>query len=331
MNNLIKQENVSPEFYSASNLAKDCASFFSMHKIPFTLNPQKANIYFHESYLQVKSTLVFAVTSGEKIIKITGESGVGKTLLVNDVLSSIDHHYYPIRILNPKISPTDLLCQIINEFGRPYPIDASTEQLMRLLQFTLHEHYTQTNTNMLVWIDDAHQLPNNTLLSIDKISSWSTPSRALLQFILSGNNSLDTLLQTPALSSLKNNIRFSDNLEPIKKAEIKSYVQSCIHSSNKNDRPLFTEKALAQLHKRSNGNPSTINKLAYKSLLLAYGKGLRSIAHHYVNTAFQEENASARPSTSRRPATKNWNITLVLWAFVNTGLAIALAYHGGYL
>ncbi|MDH3327182.1 MAG: AAA family ATPase [Gammaproteobacteria bacterium] len=324
MNNLIDKKPMSTELAPIPNFGFDCASFFSMHKTPFTLTPKKTHIYTHENYKHAKNTLLFGISSGEKLLKITGNVGVGKTLLINDVLSSIDHQHYPVRILNPKISSRDLLCQIIDEFGLAYPIDATIEQLMRFLRFTLHEHYAQTEANILVWIDDAHNLSNDTLLIIDKISSWSTPNRALLQFIISGANELDQRLDHQRLSSMKNNIRFSDTLKNINKNEIGNYVSSCIQSHEKHDEPQFTPSALKQLYKCSDGNPSAINKLAYKSLLVAYGNGLRTITHHYVNTAFSEQDKE-----TEKPENKKLYFTLSAWACINVVLAIA--FFGGYL
>ena len=351
MNELVEKNNsFSRNLNESNNLVItrdygfDCASFFSMHKTPFTLTPPKNHIFEHENYLHAKNTLLFGISSGEKLLKITGEVGAGKTLLINDTLSSIDHQHYPIRILNPKISPKDLLCQIIDEFGRPYPADATIEQLMRVLRFTLHEHYTRTDANILVWIDDAQNLSNNTLLIIDKISSWSTPNRALLQFIISGSIELDQRLEHPLLSSMKNNIRFSDILINIKKHELSDYVSSCIHSEDELDKPQFIPRALKQLYKYSNGNPSAINKLAYKSLLLAYGKGLRTVTHHYVNAAFREQydaqnhvhqylqnkvKTKSQQSSGKLYTKKHWLHASVAWLSINA--VLAYAYFGGYL
>jgi len=324
MNHLIDPKTTENALEPITDPGFDCASFFSMHKTPFTLAPKKENIYQHRNYLHVKNTLLFGISSGEKILQVTGNIGAGKTLLVNDVLSSIDHHHYPIRILNPRISPKDLLSQIIDEFGRPYPIDATIEQLMRLLRFTLHEHYTKTEANILVWIDDAHFLSNNTLLIIEKISSWTTPNRALLQFVLSGSNELDERLNHRLLLSLKNNIRFSDKLHAINKDEIADYVESCIQSDEKYEKPFFTPKALSCLHKLSNGNPSSINKMAYKALLIAYGEGFRKITHHYIKMAFKEHHTVTKSSFVEK-----WKVGIASWMCVNVVLAIA--FFGGYL
>lgn len=323
MNNLTKHKTASNNLVPIGNPGFDCANFFSMHRTPFTLTPKKENIYEHENFIHVKNTLLFGISSGEKLLQITGDIGSGKTLLINDVLSSIDHQHYPIKILNPKISPKDLLCQIIDEFGRPYPVDATIEQLMRLLRFTLHEHYTKTDANILVWIDDAHLLSKNTLLIIDKISGWSTPNRALLQFIISGANELHDKLNHPLLSSLKNNIRFSDKLSNINKNEIGAYVKSCIQSKEQHDEPQFTPKALTALYKHSSGNPSVVNTLAYKALLLAYGKGNRTITHNYINSAFHDHQNKITNKLNK------WYVAAAVWICVN--IVVGVAFFGGYL
>ncbi len=323
MNNLANSTQDTTDLTLIDTSRFNCANFFSMHRTPFTLTPKKENIYAHDNFIHVKNTILFGISAGERLLQITGDIGSGKTLLINDVLSSVDHQHYPIRILNPRISPVDLLCQIIDEFGRPYPIDATIEQLLRLLRFTLHEHYTQTDANILVWIDDAHFLSRNTLIIIDKISSWSTPNRALLQFIISGSNELNNKLSHSTLSSLRNNIRFTDKIENMRKDEIAKYVKSCIQSAERHDEPQFTPQAFSALFKYSKGNPSAVNTLAYKALLLAYGKGRRTISHQYVNAAFKER------YNKKKQKTNKWLVAAVTWIGIN--LALGGAFMGGYL
>lgn len=290
MNELVENMPANTSLVKTIDLGLGCAGFFSMHKTPFTHTPIKSRIFPHQSYTHVKNTLMFALTSGEKLIKITGQTGIGKTLLINDVLSTIDHHFYAIRILNPKISAKILLCQIIDEFGLPYPADANVEQLMRLLRFALHEHYTKVDANIVIWFDDAHLLPENTLLLINKMGEWATPSRPLIQFIISGPSDLDKKINQHQFSSFKNNIRFSDQLNPIHKDELEAYLASYIQSLDKLNEPQFTPKALTTLYRYSQGNPSWINKLTYQALLQGFGKGQRIITHHYIKVAAQELN-----------------------------------------
>ena len=288
MNELVDNKVINSSLIKTIDLGLGCAGFFSMHKAPFTHTPIKSRIFPHQSYRHVKNTLMFALTSGEKLIKITGQIGIGKTLLINDVLSTIDHQFYAIKIFNPKISAKNLLCQIIDEFGLPYPADANVEQLMRLLRFSLHDHYTKIDANIIVWLDDAHLLPENTLLLINKMGEWATPSRPLIQFIMSGSTDLDKKISQPQLSSLKNNIRFSDQLMPMHKEELESYLESYIQSIEKLNEPQFTPKALTNLYRYSHGNPSWVNKLTYQALLQGFGKGQRTITHHFVKAAAQE-------------------------------------------
>ena len=210
MNSLVAREDYLPssDLTTPANIANDCASFFGLQKIPFLLKPSNTKIFEHISYTQVKNTLLFGLSSNEKILKITGDHGSGKTLLINQVLSEVDRQLYPICILNSQISSKELLQQIIDEFGQPYPVEATTEQLLRLLRFVLYEHYSNSDTSIVLWIDNAEQLPIDTLLIIEKIVGLETPTRNLIQIILSGANELDNKLKQPYLSALSHKIRF---------------------------------------------------------------------------------------------------------------------------
>ena len=56
--------------------------FFNLHDMPFSLLPNTHYYVDLPSHQQCFSMLMFAVASGEGIIKIIGEVGTGKTLLL---------------------------------------------------------------------------------------------------------------------------------------------------------------------------------------------------------------------------------------------------------
>ena len=94
--------------------------FFNLNEMPFLLLPNTSFYVDLPSHQQCFSTLMFAVASGEGIIKIIGEVGTGKTLLCRRLLNSLNEDkYYSAYIPNPNLNPTELKRALARELQVP--------------------------------------------------------------------------------------------------------------------------------------------------------------------------------------------------------------------
>jgi len=262
---------------------------FGFSKLPFSSLPRSSYFYQYDSALHVLNTVIFSIKSGEAVVKVTGDPGVGKTYLLRQAMSSLAEECYVINNLNPNVSANVFLKSIVEEFGVAYSLEANNAQLIKHIQYLLYEHYTKTDYRIVVWVDDAHNLPQQTLEVIQTLAQLETSARKLIQFVLSGTTALDDKLKSRRLVHLKQKIIYAERLLPLDYAAFKGYVNARLTDAGSPDGSYFTDAAMQALFKQSFGIPRQINCIAHKAMLLAFGKGHLEIKKEDVVIAAQDQ------------------------------------------
>ncbi|HDX8370871.1 TPA: MSHA fimbrial biogenesis protein MshM [Aeromonas dhakensis] len=287
---------------------------FGLQEAPFGLTPNTGFYYGlppHEEALQV---LNWALAQGEGFIKVTGEVGTGKTLLCRKLLSELGSEERPVRLAwlpNPHLSPAELRIALALELGLPVRDQSELDLTDRIHRHLISLH--RQGSRVVVLIDEAQALPDETLEAIRLFGNLETESSKLLQIVLFGQPELDSRLAKPHLRQLRQRIGFSYCLRPLRFDETRAYLEHRLHISGYRGAPLFGGSALRQLWRASRGIPRLINILAQKCLMLAYGQGARQIDGRLVRLAVRDTD------DARRFVSRHWWPLLLL-------LGCALAY-----
>ena len=287
---------------------------FGLQEAPFGLTPNTGFYYGlppHEEALQV---LNWALAQGEGFIKVTGEVGTGKTLLCRKLLSELGSEERPVRLAwlpNPHLSPAELRIALALELGLAVRDQSELDLTDRIHRHLISLH--RQGSRVVVLIDEAQALPDETLEAIRLFGNLETESSKLLQIVLFGQPELDSRLAKPHLRQLRQRIGFSYSLRPLRFDETRAYMEHRLHISGYRGAPLFGGSALRQLWRASRGIPRLINILAQKCLMLAYGQGARQIDSRLVRLAVRDTD------DARRLLSRRWWPLLLL-------LGCALAY-----
>ncbi|KHN65290.1 MSHA fimbrial biogenesis protein MshM [Aeromonas hydrophila] len=281
---------------------------FGLQEAPFGLTPNTGFYYGlppHEEALQV---LNWALAQGEGFIKVTGEVGTGKTLLCRKLLSELGSEERPVRLAwlpNPHLNPAELRIALALELGLAVRDQSELDLTDRIHRHLIALH--QQGSRVVVLIDEAQALPDETLEAIRLFGNLETESSKLLQIVLFGQPELDTRLAKSHLRQLRQRIGFSYCLRPLRFDETRAYLEHRLQISGYRGAPLFGGWALRQLWRASRGIPRLINILAQKCLMLAYGQGARQIDSRLVRLAVRDTD-DARRFVARRW----WPLVLLL-------------------
>lgn len=268
---------------------------FGLQEAPFGLTPNTGFYYGlppHEEALQV---LNWALAQGEGFIKVTGEVGTGKTLLCRKLLSELGSEEQPVRLAwlpNPHLNPAELRIALALELGLAVRDQSELDLTDRIHRHLIALH--QQGSRVVVLIDEAQALPDETLEAIRLFGNLETESSKLLQIVLFGQPELDSRLAKPHLRQLRQRIGFSYCLRPLRFDETRAYLEHRLHISGYRGAPLFGGSALRQLWRASRGIPRLINILAQKCLMLAYGQGARQIDGRLVRLAVRDTDDARR-------------------------------------
>ncbi|MCH8492838.1 MAG: AAA family ATPase [Idiomarina sp.] len=267
---------------------------FGFSELPFTLTPNTSfycDLRVHNEALQV---LITALKTGEGFIKVTGEVGTGKTLICRKLLNEIPDHFVTAYIPNPYLPPEELRHAVAAELGVPDHQNVDQHQLTRAIEKQLVALNKEGRSVVLI-IDEAQALPNESLEALRLLSNLETETRKLLQLVMFGQPELDERLATRELRQLRQRVSFSYRLETLSEEELARYMHHRIQIAGFKGPMLFTPEVIWWIHKGSRGVPRLANVLSHKVLLLAYGAGRHEITVQDAKNAIADTEDAKMP------------------------------------
>lgn len=271
---------------------------FGLREPPFRLTPDTAFFFPGSSHQQALTMLQVALAEGEGFLKLTGEVGLGKTLLCRTLLAQLGPEFFTAWIPNPDQSPASMRASLARELGIDLPGNAGQDRALRLITERLLALAAEGRRPVLL-VDEAQALPKATLEAIRLLTNIETEQRKLLQVVLLGQPELDRRLAQDDLRQLRQRISFSASLRPFDAEAVAQYIRHRLRIAGHGSGELFDPPALRRLAQASGGVPRLINILAHKSLLAAFGKGLPRAGEAEVERAVADTESVA-PAPRRR-------------------------------
>jgi MSHA biogenesis protein MshM len=266
-------------------------AFFGLSEQPFSITPDTqfaCNIAAHEEAL---NTLLLALQDGEGFVKITGEVGVGKTLLCRRLLSMLGADRVAAYLPNPQMEPAAMLAEVASELGAEQSEDPS--MLVKAINRRVLEIAAEGKTAVLL-IDEAQMMPGQTLQTLRMLSNLETEKRKLIQIVLFGQPELDEVLSDKSARQVLQRISFHYRMPGLGRNELDIYLHHRLRVAGLRGPSLFSRAARWAIYRHSKGVPRLVNILAHKSLLAAFGEGTDRVGYHHVRRAVAETESAFR-------------------------------------
>ncbi len=262
-------------------------SHFGLREPPFSITPDPRFLYMSARHREALAHLVYGVGEHGGFVQLTGEVGTGKTSVCRCLLEQLPPHVDVALVLNPRLSPVELLAVVCDELRIAYPAGPpSPKDLVDRLYAHLLEAHGRGRRTVLI-IDEAQNLAAEVLEEVRLLTNLETTSQKLLQVILIGQPELAAMLEQPKLRQLAQRVTARYHLEPLSPAETWAYVRHRLTVAGRAD-PLFPEAALRALYRQSYGIPRVINAIADRALLGAYTEGRARVGARTVRRAADE-------------------------------------------
>ena len=259
---------------------------FGLREAPFKITPHTEFFFAGANRGETLEALIYAISSGEGIVKVTGEVGSGKTMLCRVLMERLPKSVETIYFAVPSLSPDELLATVASDLGVETD-GVNITKLIRALQGRLIEIYG-SGKRVVALIDEAHAMPVETLDQIRLLSNLETSHEKLIQIVLFGQPELDQHLSMPNIRQLKERITHSFNLLPLPARDIKDYLSFRLRAAGYRGPDLFSAEALKLITEASEGLTRRINIYADKTLLAAYAAGTHTITTDHVRAAITD-------------------------------------------
>jgi general secretion pathway protein A len=312
--------------------------FFRLKQAPFSIAPDPRYLFMTQGHREALAHLLYGVNTGGGLVLLTGEIGAGKTTVCRYFLEQVPAKCNVAYIFNPKLTVTELLQAICDEFRVGFRQEgthaASVKDYVDALTGYLLASHAGGQNNVLI-IDEAQNLSAEVLEQLRLLTNLETNERKLLQIILIGQPELRAMLDRPELQQLSQRVIARCHLQALSEQETASYIQHRLGIAGMTAPSPFPRHSVKLIHQLTQGVPRRINLLADRALLGAYSRDKRQVSRAMIAKAAAEVfGANTRDSNKKKERsrfTMSGKMTLAASAVAIWAIAWTLSsFMSGY-
>jgi type II secretory pathway predicted ATPase ExeA/septal ring-binding cell division protein DamX len=293
---------------------------FGLTQAPFKITPNTDFFFTGGNRGPVLEALLYAITRGEGIVKVTGEVGSGKTMLCNMLQDRLPDLVESVYLANPSVGPEEVLQAIAFELQLGLDRNADRLEVMHALQDYLVKRHAE-GMRVVVFIEESQSMPLATLEEIRLLSNLETRSDKLLQIVMFGQPELDENLRRPEIRQLRDRIAHSFRLQPLTDEEVREYLMFRMRAAGYRGPDIFSSGVVRQIAKASSGLTRRVNLIADKALLAAFSEDTHTIRPRHVQAALRDSEFGHAMWPSRFSPALGWGaLALLVGTAVGAGL-----------
>jgi general secretion pathway protein A len=292
--------------------------FFGIEENPFSNTPDSKYLFMSHRHKEALAHLVYGVEGDSGFVLLTGEVGTGKTTLCRYLADRLPENVDLALCINPRLSETELLENICEDFGINYTGDRrSVRELTSAINDHLLKLYAKGGRAVLI-IDEAQNMDFQLIEQVRMLTNLETTHNKLLQIILIGQSELKSFLEQENLRQVAQRITARYHLDPMNEADARNYIAHRLHVAGLPD-DLFKSGAISEVCKQSRGIPRLINSICERCLLGAFAEKKRKVSKKLAHKAAMEVLGLGPEHTPKSVVALYYAVfvSLVLFTFVS--------------
>lgn len=243
-----------------------------MARDPFAIHPSPDNYFESVSHGKVERLLIESVKEGEPNILITGEYGVGKTLLCLKLFRYLETQPdIPTVTVTSPAAPYDLL---LSSIAAKLEVTGFTNSCKTVgqLEAVLFNLYSagRLRKPVCIVIDDLQDFEQQVLLRCLYLTNFHVKDFFPFRLIcFSHPRFIEELEKNSKLVPFLQRFRRRLDIQPLQQEELKEYIYFRLLQAGARGRPVFNDESLRAIAEVSGSIPRLINNLCDRVLLRA--------------------------------------------------------------
>lgn len=261
--------------------------YYKLKDKPFQLTPDARFYFSSKGHNRAMAYLRYGLGQGEGFIVITGGIGTGKTMLLRNLFAELDQDtVIAVELLSTQLGSDDLIVAVAEAFGLDTK-NRTKGELLSALEEHLHQQ-RQRGKRLLLVVDEAQNLPEESLEELRMLSNYHDEEGALLQSFLLGQVQLKHKLQSAGMEQFRQRIIAGYHLQPLEREETEQYITYRLTRTGWKDDPLIGKDAYDRIHTATAGVPRRINRLCERLMLYGALEQLHQFGSKDVDTVAAE-------------------------------------------
>ncbi|MDP2854003.1 MAG: SPOR domain-containing protein [Smithellaceae bacterium] len=257
--------------------------YYHLQTDPFNTHPNTDTFFISDTHKEAWYYLLFGIDTQEPFLLLTGEYGMGKTLLCLRLIKVLKEKGVPRVLYIPTSNEGygGILRRIASSLGM-----STTPEDEEILQDMIYDRFRgdTDHSRFYLIIDDAHELDATILTKLKYLSTFNHNEFFPVIMIFVGHPSFLQDLRTPALSSLNQRIKRRCHLAKFSLEDTKNYIYFRLMKSGATG-AAFPDETIKKIFEYSGGVPRLINNISDTCLLIGASKRLIQIPPSVVDDA----------------------------------------------
>jgi len=262
-------------------------AYYKLSGKPFHLSPDPRFYFESQGHKRAMSYLRYGLTQNDGFIVITGGVGTGKTTLVRLLFEQLNQaNIVTAQLVTTHLEKDELLRMIAAAFGLAHESSNKAAIIKNLETFFIAR--ANEGKKALLVIDEAQNLPIESLEELRMLSNFQFRGRILLQTFLLGQGEFRETLKSNKLEQLRQRILAAYHLEALQATETTNYIKHRLARVGWAGNPDLTDRAFSAIFQNTEGVPRKINKFCDRLLLFGCLEELHTIDSKQVGEVADE-------------------------------------------
>jgi general secretion pathway protein A len=265
--------------------------YYGFSEKPFNITPDPRFLFLTEAHVEALASLFYGIREKKGFICITGEAGTGKTTVVYRLIDNLSDKVKTAFIYHTSATFDQLLKNILMELSVPVGNEERYILVHRLNAYLLDRLIHDEIVTL--FIDEAQNLPVETLEELRMLSNLETRREKLLQIVLVGQPGLDTKLDSVGLKQLRQRIAVRRQIRPLSQNECRKYIDHRLRIVGGKSSKVFEPEAISLICTHAEGIPRLINVICDNALIIGYGAGQKRVGGDVIREVIGGMNGRA--------------------------------------